>query len=287
LAVSIGIRAASFQNPDPATGVAGRFQLPERPSAAVAAKVPQFGGMYIGPDQALHFYVLDTSPQVVAAAEAVIREVLGAARTPRMGFRPVKGKYTFTQLNEWHQRHRLVTLSVPGVVMTSIKESQNRLLVGIMDASVAGSVERALKGTGVPLEAVSIEVRKASRFAAETLLDKVRPLVGGLQIDGNCTMGVLAVRQGVAGFLTASHCTNIQGGIEGTVVYQPFDIGDFGDSRQIGVEIADPPYTAADCPSGRVCRYSDTAFIARSSAPFQIAPLANADFGYIANAHPI
>lgn len=54
LAVSIGIAAAGLQAQAPAG--AGAFPVPERPSAAVARRVPQFGGMYIGSDRALHFY---------------------------------------------------------------------------------------------------------------------------------------------------------------------------------------------------------------------------------------
>ena len=127
--------------------------------------------------------MLDTSPAVVTAAETAIREVLGAVRIPRAGFRPVQGKYTFTQLAEWHERHRLVTLSVPGVVMASVKESENRLLVGVKDASVTSGVERALRGTGIPPEAVSIEVKQPARFTAQTLVENVRPVVGGLQIQ--------------------------------------------------------------------------------------------------------
>lgn len=61
--------------------------------------------------------------------------------------------------------------------------------------------------------------------------------------------------------MTNSHCTNIQGGIEGTIYHQPTTLSLFS----IGVEIIDPPYfTSLDgvgaCPAERRCRYSDTAF---------------------------
>jgi hypothetical protein len=74
-----------------------------------------------------------------------------------------------------------------------------------------------------------------------------------------CTLGFAAVRQGITGFVTNSHCTNTQGGVEGTIYNQP--IFDFI-NNQVGVEIADPPYfTGGSCPAGKRCRFSDSAFV--------------------------
>jgi hypothetical protein len=75
-----------------------------------------------------------------------------------------------------------------------------------------------------------------------------------------CTLGFSAKRYltGEKGFVTNSHCTNVQGGVESTVFYQPTASG----NNRIGVEIVDPVYwSGANCPVGRLCRYSDTAFV--------------------------
>ena len=57
--------------------------------------------------------------------------------------------------------------------------------------------------------------------------------------------------------MTNSHCTNTQGGVEGTQYGQP----DLSLLNKIGVESVDPLYfTGGVCPAGRRCRYSDTAF---------------------------
>ena len=61
------------------------------------------------------------------------------------------------------------------------------------------------------------------------------------------------------GVVTASHCTNTQGGVESTIFYQPTKLS----SNRIGVETIDPAYwTGSPCPSGNRCRYSDSAFAA-------------------------
>src|SRR5206468_1597259 len=68
-----------------------------------------------------------------------------------------------------------------------------------------------------------------------------------------------AVRAGVSGFVTASHCSDTQGAVDGTQYYQPLNQVP---AEFIGTEIADPAYrrNIAGCPHGRVCRYSDSNF---------------------------
>ncbi len=113
-----------------------------------------------------------------------------------------------------------------------------------------------------------------------SLNDFHRPLVGGLQINlniGNCTLGFNAVRKGVSGFITNSHCTNTQGGIEGTVYYQP---DQSSAANRIGVEAVDPVYFKGGiCPPNRRCRYSDTAFAKRDNG-------VSASLGFIAKSDP-
>jgi len=93
----------------------------------------------------------------------------------------------------------------------------------------------------------------------QTLQERVDPRIGGIQIHfGNflCSMGFNAVDGGQASFVTASHCTDKQGGVEGTVYYQPLQSVD---GVSIGTEVEDPPYrrNIAGCPHGKKCRHSD------------------------------
>jgi hypothetical protein len=100
-------------------------------------------------------------------------------------------------------------------------------------------------------------VTQPVRLAA-TLQDRVRPVGGGLQINfGNfvCSLGFNALRNGVASYITASHCTDVQGGTEGTKHYQQ---DRFHSNTLIGTEASDPTYfTGGACPANRRCRYSD------------------------------
>lgn len=254
----------------------------------VARLVPSFGGFFIGPDKALHVYLLN--PAHKAAAEAAITAVFGRERLPLGEIRALQGKYSFLQLKSWHDRQRMATLAIPGVALTSIAESKNRLQIGVSDINVISRVERELADLGIPREAVNIVETEPIEFL-QTLRDTQRPLKGGLQITldggGFCTLSFPAVRQGQAGFVTCSHCTNTQGGTEGTVFHQAVVNHNgiaFDDANRIGVETVDPEYfTGGDCPSGRRCRYSDSAFAARNSGQGQVAVPAAGKFGYIAN----
>src|SRR5262245_9217862 len=100
-----------------------------------------------------------------------------------------------------------------------------------------------------------------------TLRDQVRPVVAGLQINfGNfvCSIGFNATSGGQASFVTASHCTNRQGGVEGTQYFQPLASVP---GSLIGTEVDDPRYARniAGCPKGRKCRLSDASRAAYAS----------------------
>jgi hypothetical protein len=110
--------------------------------------------------------------------------------------------------------------------------------------------------------------------ALVTLRESVRPVPGGVQIHFSnflCTLGFNAVRAGVSGFVTNSHCTERQGGVESTEYFQPLS------PAFIGTETADPAYrrNIAGGPRGRRCRFSDSAFA-------QYASTSLSDFGEIA-----
>jgi hypothetical protein len=111
---------------------------------------------------------------------------------------------------------------------------------------------------GVPAEAIVTRDVDPIHYAA-TLRDQVRPVVAGLQINFSnfvCSIGFNAVSGGQSSFVTASHCTNKQGGVEGTQYFQ--SLASQANSF-IGTEVADPTYfrNANGCPKGKKCRFSD------------------------------
>ena len=187
---------------------------------------------------------------------AAIALVLGGLfRTPVLeaqGRRP--------DLESLHQR-LLPVFELAGVVFTDADETNGRLVVGVIDTEINGLVRARLRGLGVSSESVDI-VRTEPILQVATLRDIVRPVAAGLQLRYSnyvCSLGFNAFRAGVAGYVTASHCSTKQGSVDGTEYYQPLNqvAGEL-----VGTEIADPAYrrNIADCPKGRVCRYSDSNF---------------------------
>jgi len=172
------------------------------------------------------------------------------------------GKPDARALEEKHQR-MLGLFDVKGVVFTDADEAKGRLVVGVENRGLATAVQQRLKAFGVDPALVDIvETPPVEQMAS--LRDGVRPVQGGLQINFTnylCTLGFNAVRDGVRGFVTNSHCTASQGGVEGTTYYQSLASTD---PTPIGREAADPSYSSGKCPaglSGKVCRWSDSAFV--------------------------
>lgn len=218
--------------------------------AQMAEEIPGFGGLYYDEEGFPNVYVKD---------------VAGAAHLKALGpdVRIHEGEYDFRQLRQW--KDALVNvLSRPEVVMVDADEATNRVRIGINRE--AGGMQKSLRTvrslvqrTGVPARAVVIE-QVDPIYNLATLRDRVRPVPGGVQIAFNsflCTKGFGANRAGVAGFVTNSHCSGGQGGVQNTVMYQNTN----SSANRIGIETADPNYfSGSGCPSGRVCRFSDSAF---------------------------
>ena len=225
----------------------------------VATQVPSFGGMYLE-GNILKVYLTD--PTLMVCAGSVITSVFGADRIPAGGIQVIRGNYGFHQLSAWSNKLGAV-FNIPGVVYTDIDERANRLTVGVENQGVAASVQGMVSRVGIPQGVVDI-VTAEPIYDQVTLQDQVRPIQGGLQIQFSnflCSISYNAVRGGTAGFVTASHCTDVQGGVESTLYYQPLTAG----NTFIGTETADPLYSRATCQAAgvhgnHICRYSDTSF---------------------------
>jgi hypothetical protein len=165
--------------------------------------------------------------------------------------------------NEGERLHQriLPVFELAGVVFTDYDETRDRLVVGVENLGLATAVGRILDREGVSRGLVDI-VKSEPIVPVATLRDKVRPVVGGLQIRFSqylCSLGFNAVRNGVAGYVTAAHCSTKQGEVDGTKYYQPLNqVAD----EFIGTEVADPAFfrNTNGCPRGRRCRHSDSNF---------------------------
>lgn len=168
-------------------------------------------------------------------------------------------------------------LTLPKTVFLDLDETCGCITVAISDPAAESAVMTFATQHGLPAGVVRT-VLSAPLVRMARLRDRFRPTIGGIEITRSgmiCSLGlpVFSFEQSRMGFLTASHCTMRQGGADATVFFQEQPIE--GDSitvggpepetpRPIGYEIIDPALfdQAADpaCPTGRRCRYSDTAF---------------------------
>ena len=169
-----------------------------------------------------------------------------------------------TELKQWYDDMQDAVWAVPGVNMTDLDEGKNRLEIGVDEKAVERAVEEELAKLGIPREALIIGVRERPVIGSHTLQDKIGIIEAGYQIassHGICTLGFNTDRSGEAGFVTAGHCTEPlpwDGGVDGTNFYQPT----VAPVNLIGVETIDPTFFSGGlCPAGRVCRYSNSAFL--------------------------
>ncbi len=148
-------------------------------------------------------------------------------------------------------------MSLPGTVFADHDEAKGRLVFGVENANAAQGVERSLIARG--LSSVDFTVRVVAPIVpVVTLQDRFRPTQAGIQIHFGgyvCSLGFNADFAGARSMITASHCTDKQGGVEGTTYAQPLRSVD---PTVIATEVADPVYLSGGvCSAGKVCRYSD------------------------------
>ena len=233
--------------------------------ARLAEEIPGFGGLYLDKEGTTHVYLTDLSRA---------RDVQDLGERVEVH----QGEYDFRDLFAWKDEVRPL-LAQRGAVFLDIDEQRNRLLFGVESDALKtfdSELQDFLRGTKAPPEAVIVEPAEPI-VPTELLTDRIRPVPGGVQIrnenSGTCTLGVNAIRLGVEGFVTASHCTNTRSVVEGTLFYQN-TVGPF---NFVGTETVDPAFfTGGSCPGGKKCRLSDAAFVQYFSATFS-------DGGSIAN----
>lgn len=162
------------------------------------------------------------------------------------------------RMENWHSLASPAVLELAGTVFTDNDEVNGKIRIGVENRGIARAVEAVMSRFDIPASAYSIEVTSPIVQMA-TLRDRFRPTQAGTQIHfGNyvCTMGFNVDHSGGRSFITNSHCTNTQGGVEGTQYYQPLSSVD---PTVIATEVADPTYFRGGvCPRGKKCRYSDS-----------------------------
>ena len=271
--------------------------------AEIGMRVPEFGGMYVDPEKdTLYVYAVNAGPDFVPRLDKAITDVLGPDRPRERRIEVLPAQYSFMQLKEWHDRISMQVLAIPGAVLTEIDHSTNRLKVGVETLAIEPQIGATLAELDVPRETVNIEVMphiEQQTLSPDTGADTDQEwsdpagcppnctlrsdlhsdqptgfaLLGGIQIQamgqGACTLSFAVSGTPVGGFVTASHCTGHQGGVQKTKFFQPTDA-----DTQVAVEKTDPCYWPTPpgctpvraplwCPPGMSCRLSNAVFAKR------------------------
>jgi hypothetical protein len=243
--------------PDLARGLAA--QGSELPSAAqFDRQVPGFGGFYLNADGTPTVYLTRGSSR--APAERLLAGYLAGKGLSTASIHVMEAQYRWQQLQRWQAAASVQGLAIAGAVFVDNDETINRIKIGVSDMGAAGQVRAAVTRIGVPDAAVVVE-RVDPIVQVATLQNVVdRPVRAGVQINFPgflCSVGFNATSGTQKSFVTASHCTNKQGGVESTPYWQPLESVD---GTQISTEVADPVYlkgVGTGCPRSRLCRYSD------------------------------
>jgi hypothetical protein len=164
------------------------------------------------------------------------------------------------RLKEHFKKASPAVLAVAGTVFGDNDELRGRLVFGVESENAIPAVRAVLSQLGVASTEYEINVTAPIHQVA-TLRDVWRPTQAGIQIHFPgflCSMGFNADAGSERSFVTASHCTTTQGGVESTPYWQPLSTVD---PTVIATEVADPEYLTfkanPECPRGKLCRYSD------------------------------
>ncbi len=203
--------------------------------------------------------LLRLSPVLAAALLAACADAPGPVGPPST---PQFQGASQAQVADWFARSSPAVLALAGTVFADHDEAANRLVFGVENEAAIPGVRTALARLGISASAFEIRVTEPIHLVT-TLRDRFRPTQAGIQIHFGqflCTLGFNADDGTERSFITASHCTDRQGGVQGTQYFQPTSTVD---PTVIAVEVEDPTYFTfrqnSACPRGRKCRYSDAA----------------------------
>jgi hypothetical protein len=257
---------------------------PPDPFAEIARRVPAFGGLYLDEaNDTIYAYLVPGYSGDIQALDRALTDVLGPARPPQQHIRSLQGTYTYAQLQQWFEAVTPHLAATSGVVFLYIDDPHNLIRIGVGDPSLTSRIEADLSLLDIPASAIVIERASPDVFAPfdpdaasgdnslppGTLRDRYRPLVGGIEIEIDqqgarttslCTLGFIATRDKVSGFVTAGHCMKDASKPKAAVYFQPSS----GRDNRVGVGEISPPTFGQKNPScleGEKCRYSDSTFV--------------------------
>lgn len=142
----------------------------------VGARVPEFGGLYLGSAGPI---IVLTRSEAIASARAAINEVFGSRFEERYRaavWQAAPGTYSYIALGNWRDiLTRSVLRGVNGVSSTGLDQKRNRVRVGVTTDAGLRVVQTALAQLSIPRDAVIIEMEQPDRLLQGTPRDRERP----------------------------------------------------------------------------------------------------------------
>ena len=245
----------------------GAIHTPDDEFARVSrAEVPGFAGFYLDTDGSPVIRLKDQGQR--GAAQRYLAQEIAAAHRGRLAMAPRQPKflpaeYDFAQLKGWAEQLTPLMSQRGDVYLVDVDEVNNRVLLGVADATATGAVRAEAARLGIPANAVATQLQQAPAPRA-SLRDRQTVLNGGIQIAFSqylCTLGFTARRNSTGAniFVTNSHCTGTQYVSDGIAEYQNL----VGSGNQIGNEVADRGMWAC-AGVGTSCRQADAAYLSNN-----------------------
>jgi len=246
--------------------------------AALREKYAEYLGLSTSPEGVV-LLTLSKGADYEGAANLAREAWLKASRRELREYLPqfdfVTAVASREELNKAYVEMRDV-LTLKDVVYLDLDEANGNIKVGVAQDSAFEHVYYYVAKLRIDKNWVKVVMAPRYIETQTALTGRFRPSMGGVQIrtqGGICSLGLptFSFTRGVAGFLTASHCTGgPMGAMQATEFFQ--STGALADS--VGFESLDlamfDSTTDASCPVGRTCRRSDAAFVSYSQSTFGI-----------------
>lgn len=171
-----------------------------------------------------------------------------------------KVTFSFATLFDWYQMIKIHLFALNGVTGADINERNNSLTIYISPNSDISAIKSLFKNYDIPKVAYRLKIATPVQQHI-SLKDEYLPLQGGFRLTmanngkmtGTCTLGFIANINKVLGLVTAAHCTEFMGLVDGTVFYQG--------EQEIGVSQLESKKLSGGCVSSRECYKTDAVFV--------------------------
>lgn len=231
----------------------------------IARELPAFGGFYYNDRRQLEVALTDQS--YFSDAVARIRAILPVEVASTASFVSRAVQYSFMDLARYRTVLRDRVFRIPGVVSIGVKESENRVKLGVSQPSAESEIRAVIDSLGIPQESVIFEYGSAGSTSDLTrshltlrMRNESGTIQGGWQVktfySGICTLGFPALLRSdhEEYFVVNSHCTDDSHDLDLGWMSQPWLPG----LDTIGFEFRDPSTFVCGFPADD-CRHSDSA----------------------------